>query len=223
MKALSREAIAWRAAQDLAEGAYVNLGLGLPVLAAEHAPPGREILFHSENGLVGVGPLASAEAASADLVDAGSRRVTLAPGAAVVGSGDAFAMIRGGHLDVTLLGAFQVSASGDLANWDSARRDKGPLVGGAMDLAMGARSVRVLMAHTTKDGAPRLVRHCSYPLTALGVVDRIYTDLAVVDVTPEGFLVRELVEGLTPDGLKALTEAPLAFAEDRCVLASPVP
>ncbi len=221
MNRLGREQIAWRAAQDLEDGAYVNLGLGMPVLAADYAPAGREILFHSENGIVGVGPVAEEGAGGPDLTDAGSRLVILAPGAAVVGSADAFAMIRGGHVDVTLLGGFQVSARGDLANWDSLRRDKGPLVGGAMDLAIGAKSVRVLMAHTTKSGEARLVESCTYPLTAVGAVDRIYTDLAVIDVTAEGFLVCEMVAGIDRDELQARTGAPLAIARDCKTLAPP--
>ena len=221
MNRLGREQIAWRAAQDLEDGAYVNLGLGMPVLAADYAPAGREILFHSENGIVGVGPVAEEGAGGPDLTDAGSRLVILAPGAAVVGSSDAFAMIRGGHVDVTLLGGFQVSARGDLANWDSLRRDKGPLVGGAMDLAIGAKSVRVLMAHTTKSGEARLVESCTYPLTAVGAVDRIYTDLAVIDVTAEGFLVCEMVAGIDRDELQARTGAPLAIARDCKTLAPP--
>ena len=221
MNRLGREQIAWRAAQDLEDGAYVNLGLGMPVLAADYAPAGREILFHSENGIVGVGPVAEEGAGGPDLTDAGSRLVILAPGAAVVGSSDAFAMIRGGHVDVTLLGGFQVSARGDLANWDSLRRDKGRLVGGAMDLAIGAKSVRVLMAHTTKSGEARLVESCTYPLTAVGAVDRIYTDLAVIDVTAEGFLVCEMVAGIDRDELQARTGAPLAIARDCKTLAPP--
>ncbi len=214
MRPLTRRQIAWRAAQDLADGAYVNLGLGMPVLVAAEAPAGREVVFHSENGIVGVGPLADEAAANPDLVDAGSQQVTLAAGAAIVDSAAAFAMIRGGHVDVTLLGGFQVSAEGDLANWDAMSPDKGPLVGGAMDLAVGARSVRVLMAHNTKQGTARLVGRCDYPLTAPAVVDRIYTDLAVIDVTTGGFLVRETIDGLSPEALRARTDAPLAFAED---------
>ncbi len=220
MQPLNRQQIAWRAAQDLGDGSYVNLGLGMPVLVASQAPAGREIMFHSENGVIGIGPLAVEAEADGDLVDAGSQRITLAPGAALFDSVEAFAMIRGGHVDVTLLGAFQVSAHGDLANWDSMQPEKGPLVGGAMDLAVGARSVRVMMAHNTRDGAPRLVERCSYPLTGLAIVDRIYTDLAVVDITETGFLVREFIEGLTPEALAARTGAPLAFAPDLGVLAA---
>jgi len=218
---LTRNQIAWRAAQDLADGAYVNLGLGLPVLAANYAPSGRDIMFHSENGIVGVGPVAQGAVADPDFVDAGSNQVTLAPGAALVDSAQAFAMIRGGHIDVTMLGGFQVSAGGDLANWDADIPNKGPLVGGAMDLAVGAKSVWVTMAHQTRDGAPRLVQSCSYKVTGIGVVDRIYTDLAVIERNKDGFLVREMIAGLSRDDLSGRTAAPLGFADDCAVLAAP--
>lgn len=218
---LGRRQMAWRAAQDLDEGMYVNLGIGMPVLAADYAPPGRELVFQSENGIVGVGPLADGDEADPDLVDAGSRMVTLAPGAAIVDSADAFAMIRGGHIDVTLLGGFQVSSRGDLANWDSLSQDKGQLVGGAMDLATGAGSVRVIMCHTTREGEARLVGECTYPLTGVACVDRIYTELAVIDVGPDGFVVREMRPGLERDVLQAATDAPLAFAKDCGILTAP--
>jgi 3-oxoadipate CoA-transferase beta subunit len=221
MTPLTRNQIAWRAAQDLADGAYVNLGLGLPVLAANYAPSGREIMFHSENGIVGVGPVAQGSAADLDFVDAGSNTVTLAPGAALVDSAQAFAMIRGGHIDVTMLGGFQVSASGDLANWDAEIPNKGPLVGGAMDLAVGAKSVWVTMAHLTRDGTPRLVETCSYKVTGIGVVDRIYTDLAVIERNEDGFLVREMIAGLSREELSSRTAAPLGFTADCGVLCAP--
>ncbi len=221
MKPLDRKQIAWRAAQDLPDGSYVNLGLGMPVLAANYAPADREIMFQSENGIVGIGPLASASEMDLDLVDAGGQNVTLSAGAGLFDSTQAFAMIRGGHIDVTLLGSFQVSVKGDVANWDPMIPNKGQLVGGAMDLAVGARSVRILMAHTTKTGEPRLVDICTYPLTAAGVVDRIYTDLAVVDVTSDGFVVREMVPGLARDELQARSEAKLGFATDCCDLIAP--
>jgi len=221
MTPLTRNQIAWRAAQDLADGAYVNLGLGLPVLAANYAPPGREIMFHSENGIVGVGPVAQGSAADPDFVDAGSNKVTLAQGAALVDSAQAFAMIRGGHIDVTMLGGFQVSASGDLANWGAEIPNKGPLVGGAMDLAVGAKSVWVTMAHLTRDGAPRLVESCRYKVTGIGVVDRIYTDLAVIERNENGFLVREMIAGMSREELLGCTDAPLAFADDCGVLCAP--
>lgn len=219
---LSRDGIAWRAAQDLEEGMVVNLGIGMPVLASSYAPEGREVIYQSENGIIGVGPEANANAANPDLVDAGSRNVTLAPGAVIVDSAGAFDMIRGGHIDVTLLGGFEVAVNGDLANWDMQMPHKGQLVGGAMDLAFGAGEVRVIMQHVTKSGEPRLLNACRLPLTAPACVTRVYTDHAVVDVTPTGFVVREMVAGLTREALQAMTEAPLAFAEDCAVLAAPV-
>ena len=221
MQPLTRHQIAWRAAQDLLEGSYVNLGLGLPVLVANYKPDDRDLMFHSENGIVGVGPLASENEEDPDFVDAGSQKITLSPGAALFDSTQAFAMIRGGHLDVTLLGGFEVSQTGDLANWDAKMTHKGQLVGGAMDLVTGAKSVRVTMQHTTKTGAPRLVERCSYPLTGVGTVDRVYTDLAVVDVTSDGFLVREMISGLSGDALQEMSGATLAFAEDCTTLDAP--
>lgn len=221
VKPLTRHQIAWRAAQDLKEGSYVNLGLGLPLLVANYKPADRDLMFHSENGIVGVGPLASEDEIDADFVDAGSQLITLCPGAALFDSAQAFAMIRGGHLDVTLLGGFEVSASGDLANWDAMMTHKGQLVGGAMDLVSGAKSVRVTMQHTTKDGAPRLVETCRYPLTGLGVVDRVYTDFAVVDVTSDGFLVREILAGLSREDLQNRSGAKLSFADDCRDLTAP--
>ena len=222
MTPLNRNQIAWRAAQDLPAGGYVNLGLGTPVLAANYAPEDREFMFQTENGIVGVGPVAEEGQEDPDLVDAGSQRVTLMPGATLSDSAMAFAMIRGGHIDVTMLGGYQVSASGDLANWDALIPNKGPLVGGAMDLAVGARSVWVTMAHTTKDGEPRLVEACRYPLTGVGVVDWVYSDLAVVEVTTDGFLVHEILEGLSRDALQEKTAAPLNFAADCGELSAPV-
>ncbi|MEM7255586.1 MAG: 3-oxoacid CoA-transferase subunit B [Pseudomonadota bacterium] len=211
MSGLSRAQIAWRAAQDLTPGTYVNLGIGLPVLVATYAPNDGSVIFQSENGIVGVGPVALANEADPDLVDAGSQRVTLAPGAAVVDSTEAFAMIRGGHVDVTLLGGFEVAANGDFANWDLGASHKGQLVGGAMDLATGAKEVRLLMSHTTKQGGPRLLDRCALPLTAVNVVTRVYTDLAVVDVTDAGFVVREMIEGLSEQSLLDKTGSALHF------------
>jgi 3-oxoadipate CoA-transferase, beta subunit len=211
---LDRNAMAWRAAQDVADGAIVNLGLGLPVLIADFLPPGRDVFFHAENGVVGAGPLAGEGLADPDLVDAGSRRITLREGASIVDSAASFAMIRGGHIDVAVLGAFEVAANGDLANWDRPGGNKGPLVGGAMDLAAGASAVWVLMEHTTRDGSPRLISRCTLPLTALACVKRVFTDLAVIDVTPSGFRVREIVPEIAPDELARRTGAPLAFAPD---------
>ena len=199
-----RHAIARRAAADLPDGAYVNLGIGLPTLVAGHTPPGREIIFHSENGLLGVGPPPPPGAEDIDLINAGKQPVTLLPGAAVFHHNDAFVMMRGGHLDYALLGGFQVSAGGDLANWSLGEATKAPAVGGAMDLAAGAKQVWVLMEHVTKTGEPRIVERCTYPLTAPGVVRRIYTDLAVIDVGVE-LVVREMADGVTFDFVQART------------------
>ena len=221
MTPLTRHQIAWRAAQDLEAGTYVNLGLGLPTLVSNYKPEDRDLMFHSENGIVGVGPLATEAEADADFVDAGSQKITLRPGASLSDSAMAFAMIRGGHVDVTLLGGFEVSQTGDLANWDAKMTHKGQLVGGAMDLVAGAKSVRVTMQHLTKKGEPRLVEKCSYPLTGVGAVDRVYTDLAVVDIVDGGFVVREIVDGLSREALQEKTGAPLRFADDCGVLKAP--
>ena len=221
MGKLNRLQMAWRAAQDLQEGMLVNLGLGMPVACSDYVPSGREIVFQSENGVISAGPLAGPNVADPDLVDAGSRQITIAEGGVVIDSVASFAMIRGGHIDVTLLGAFEVAVNGDLANWDSRIPDKGPLVGGAMDLAATAKAVWVIMEHTTRTGGPRLLEHCSLPLTAPGCVKRIYTDLAVVSVTPEGFLVHEIVPGVSREELQAVTGVKLIFAADCSVLVAP--
>src|SRR5438132_9355291 len=213
MTPLNRRQMAWRAAQDIRDGMVVNLGMGMPVHVADYVPDGVDLFIHSENGVVGAGPLAPTERADPDLVDASSRRITLRPGAAIVDSAWSFAMIRGGHIDVTILGAFEVAKNGDLANWDMRLPNKGPLVGGAMDLAACAREVRVIMEHVTRKGAPRLLERCALPLTAVRCVSRVYTDLAVVDVTPRGFVVAEMVE-ITREELQAKTGAPLAFTPD---------
>jgi 3-oxoadipate CoA-transferase, beta subunit len=218
---LNRHQMAWRAAQDIPDGAYVNLGIGIPVLAANHIVDGREVLIQSENGLLGMGPQAADDAADPDLVDASGNMVTLRTGAAIFDSSSSFLMITGGHIDMTLLGAFQVAANGDLANWDMMRPERGPLVGGAMDLAAGAKSVRVIMEHVTREGDARLVAECSYPLTAKGVVDRIYTNMAVIDVTPEGFVAREIIAGMDIATLAAKTGAPLLAAPDCGILSPP--
>lgn len=211
---LSRDQMAWRAAQDLKDGTYVNLGIGIPVRVADFIPENVEVVIQAENGVVGVGPVAPREEANRDLTDAGSQLITLCPGASICDSAGAFGMIRGGHLDATILGGFQVAANGDLANWDSRSTRKGPLVGGAMDLVYGAKTVRVIMRHVTREGAPRLVEKCSYPQTGFKVVQRIYTDLAVVDVTPEGFMVREHVESVSREQLQAMSDARLDFSSD---------
>jgi 3-oxoadipate CoA-transferase beta subunit len=210
---LSRDAMAARVARDIPEGAYVNLGIGLPTLVGNHLPHDREIFLHSENGILGMGPAPAAGAEDWELVNAGKQPVTLLTGGAYFHHADSFAMMRGGHLDICVLGAFQVSASGDLANWHTGAPDAIPAVGGAMDLAIGARSTFVMMEHVTKSGEPKIVRQCTYPLTGIGCVKRIYTDLAVIDVTPEGLSVIEWAEGLTFEALRDLTDAPLRRAE----------
>jgi 3-oxoadipate CoA-transferase beta subunit len=208
-KPLTRVEMAARLARDIPEGWYVNLGIGAPLQVADHVPADREVIFHSENGVLGMGPAPAPEAINRWLINAGKQYVTLRRGGAYMHHADSFALIRGGHLDLCVLGAFQVAENGDIANWSASDNDSAPAVGGAMDLAVGARQVWVLMEHQTKSGISRLVRRCSYPLTALGVVKRVYTNLAVLDVTPEGFAVRDTVEGLTLEALQKMTDAPV--------------
>ena len=214
MKLLSRRQMAWRAAQDVHDGAYVNLGIGLPTLVSNFIPPEREIVFHSENGILGMGPAPEPGKEDKDLINAGKGLTTIVPGGVFFHHNDAFLMIRGGHLDIALLGAFEVSEAGDLANWTTEDPNFSPGVGGAMDLAVGAKEVRVLVEHTTKDGRPRIRRKCGYPLTAPRCVKRVYTNLAVLDIMPEGVVVREIVEGLDLRQLQELTEAKLTLAND---------
>lgn len=218
---LNRLQIAWRTAQDIDTGMLVNLGLGIPVAVGDYLKPDVDVFIQSENGVVGVGPVAPPEKVDTDLVDAGSRRVTLRPGASFVDSSWSFAMIRGEHIDVAVLGAFEVAANGDLANWDMRIPNRGPLVGGGMDLAACAGSVWIVMEHVTRKGAPRLLEACTLPLTAVRCVTRVYTDLAVIDVTPKGFVVREMLDGLSEADLRARTGAPLSFAPDCKPLATP--
>ncbi len=209
---LTRTQMAARLARDIPEGWYVNLGIGIPTLAAEHVPSDREVIFHSENGILGVGPAPAPDEIDPWLVNAGKQSVTLRTGGSYFHHADSFAMIRGGHIDLSVLGAFEVAETGDIANWTTSEAEAAPAVGGAMDLAAGAKRLWAIMEHTTKDGQPRLVKRCSYPLTALGVVTRVYTNLAVLDVTPRGFAVVEMVPGLTLEGLQAVTEAKLVLA-----------
>lgn len=219
---LNRSQMAWRAAQDIADGALINLGIGLPVAVADYVPEGLDVFFQSENGVVGVGPLAAADRIDTDLVDAGSRPITLRPGATIVDSAWSFSMIRGGHIDVTILGAFEVAENGDLANWDMKVPHKGPLVGGAMDLAAAAKAVWIVMEHNTRSGSPRIVKQCTLPLTAKKCVKRIYTDLAVMEIAPSGgVIVHEIVEGMTREELQKRTGAPLTFAPGCKVLTAP--
>jgi 3-oxoadipate CoA-transferase beta subunit len=197
----TRDELAARVARDIPEGAYVNLGIGLPTLVANHLPKDKEIFLHSENGLLGMGPAPAPGEEDPDLTNAGKQPVTLVTGGAFFDHTDSFAMMRGGHIDICVLGAFQVSVDGDLANWHTGEPDTIPAVGGAMDLAVGARQVFVMMEHLTKKGEPKIVRRCTYPLTAARCVSRIYTDLAVIDVTPQGLVVVDMVAGLSKDEL----------------------
>lgn len=207
---LSRIELAQRVARDIPEGWYVNLGIGIPTLVADWVPADRDVILHSENGVLGFGPAPERkEDIDPWLINAGKQPVTLRPGASFVHHADSFAMIRGGHLDLCVLGAFEVSERGDLANWAISNDEAAPAVGGAMDLAAGARNVWVVTEHSTRDGRSKLVRECTYPLTALGAVNRVYTNLAVLAVTPAGFEVIDLVAGLSFEALQALTDAPL--------------
>jgi 3-oxoadipate CoA-transferase, beta subunit len=208
-KPRTRTEMAARLARDIPEGWYVNLGIGAPLQVADHVPAEREVIFHSENGVLGMGPAPGPGEINRWLINAGKQYVTLRKGGAYMHHADSFGLIRGGHLDLCVLGAFQVAENGDLANWSMSDNDTAPAVGGAMDLAAGARQVWVMMEHQTKSGESRLVRRCSYPLTAVGVVKRVYTNLAVLDVTAEGFAVRDMIDGLTLDALQKVTGAPL--------------
>jgi 3-oxoadipate CoA-transferase beta subunit len=205
MKKRTREEMAARVAADIPDGAVVNLGIGLPTLVANHLPKDREVILHSENGLLGMGPSPEPGAEDPDLINAGKKPVTALPGAAFFHHADSFAMMRGGHLDYCVLGAFQVSVDGDLANWHTGEPGAIPAVGGAMDLAIGAKQVLVMMEHTTKSGESKIVPQCTYPLTARRCVSRIYTDLAVIDVAADGLIVREIVDGLPFEDLVRLS------------------
>jgi 3-oxoadipate CoA-transferase beta subunit len=213
MHKLNRDQIAARVARDIPDGAYVNLGIGLPTLVANHLPKDREIVLQSENGLLGMGPAPAKGKEDWELINAGKEAVTLLPGGAFFHQADSFGMMRGGHLDICVLGAFQVSSKGDLANWHTGAADAIPAVGGAMDLAVGAKHVFVMMEHLTKNGQSKIVERCTYPLTGVACVDRIYTDLAVLDVRPEGLWVREMVEGLSFAELTRLTGLTLLAEE----------
>ena len=213
MQKWSRAQMAARVARDIPEGAYVNLGIGLPTLVANHIPAGREVILHSENGVLGIGPRPAKGAEDYDLINAGKEPVTLLAGGAFFHHADSFGMIRGRHLDFCVLGAFQVSVSGDIANWHTGAPDAIPAVGGAMDLAVGAKKVLVMMEHLTKEGTSKIVERCSYPLTGAACVNRIYTDLAVIDVRADGLHVIDMAEGLEFDELQKLTGVPLHYRE----------
>ena len=204
-----RVAMAARVAADIPEGWWVNLGIGIPVLVADHVPLDREVVFHSENGVLGMGPAPELGKVNPWLINAGKSHVTLRQGGSYVHQADSFALIRGGHLDLCVLGAFEVAENGDIANWSRSDNDFAPAVGGAMDLAAGAKRLWAVMEHTTKSGESRLVKRCSYPLTALGAVSRVYTNLAVLDVSEDGFVVVDIVPGLDFAGLQERTDATL--------------
>ena len=212
MKRLTRNEMAARVARDIPDGAVVNLGIGLPTLVANHLPKDREVLLHSENGVLGMGPAPADADIDWDLINAGKQPVTLLKGGSYFHHADSFAMMRGGHLDFCVLGAFQVSVGGDLANWHTGAADAIPAVGGAMDLAIGAKKTYVMMDHQTKGGESKIVPLCTYPLTGVGCVSRIYTDLATIDVTPQGLRVIDMVEGLDLAELQRLSGVPMQAA-----------
>ena len=209
MNKWNRDQMAARVAQNIPEGAYVNLGIGLPTLVANHLPKDREVFLHSENGILGMGPAPAPGDEDYDLINAGKQPVTLLPGGAIFHHADSFGMMRGGHLDICVLGAFQVSITGDLANWHTGSADAIPAVGGAMDLAIGAKKTYVMMEHLTKGGESKIVSACTYPLTAIACVSRVYSDLAVIDITPNGLLVVDIVDGLSFGELQKVSGVPL--------------
>jgi 3-oxoadipate CoA-transferase beta subunit len=203
----TRDQMAARAAQDIPDGSYVNLGIGIPELVARYVPEGCEFIYHTENGLLGMGPPPAEDERDLDLMNAGKKYVTAVPGAAYFHHADSFAMIRGGHIDVCVLGTMQVAANGDIANWSTGAPGAIPAVGGAMDLVQGVKHIFVITQHTTRKGDPKLVERCSYPLTGPAVVSRIFTDLAVVDVTADGFQLVELAPGISFEEVQAKTGA----------------
>ena len=213
VKPMTRREMAKRLADDIPEGWYVNLGIGAPLHVADYVPAEREVVFQSENGVLGMGPAPAPDKINRWLINAGKQYITLRTGGSYMHHADSFALIRGGHLDLCVLGAFQVAENGDIANWSTSDNESAPAVGGAMDLAAGARRIWVMMDHTTKSGESRLVRRCSYPLTALACVKRVYTNLAILDVADDGFAVREMVDGMTLDELQKVTDAPLRMAK----------
>jgi 3-oxoadipate CoA-transferase beta subunit len=208
-RGISRQDMARIAAEDIPDGSCVNLGIGVPTLIADYVPLGRELLLHSEQGMLGLGPKPPPGAEDPDILNAGKQFVTLLPGASIFSHSDSFLMIRGGHIEIACLGAYQVAVNGDMANWSTDTPDQAPGVGGAMDLAAGAASVWVLMEHCQKDGTPRILERCTYPLTAAGCVDRIYTDLAMIRITSEGLVVDRIADGIDFGTLQRLTGAAL--------------
>lgn len=212
MNKLTREQMAERLAQDIEPGSYVNIGIGMPTLVANYLDPADEILLQSENGILGMGPRAKEDEIDLELINAGKQPVTLLEGGSFFDHLDSFVMMRGGHLDLTVLGAMQVAANGDLANWSLGRKGEAPAVGGAMDLAVGAKKVYVIMEHVSKEGSPKILERCTLPLTGLGVVSRVYTDLAVLEVSDVGFRVIEKLVDISDEELQDLTAAKLVFS-----------
>ena len=212
--------MAWRVAQDIPDGAYVNLGIGIPEMVAEHVPHDREVIYQSENGLLGFGPTPPADEIDLDLINAGKKPVSLLPGASFFHHADSFAMIRGGHVGYSVLGAMQVAVNGDLANWSTGAPGAIPAVGGAMDLVAGVRRILVVTEHTTRDGEPKLVERCSFPLTGEHVVSRIYTNLAVIDVADNAFHLREIAPGVDVETIRSSTTGDLVIDPDLAVIAS---
>ena len=208
----SKEQLAQRVAQDIHDGAYVNLGIGMPTLVANHLPAGIEVILHSENGILGMGPAPAAGHEDYDLINAGKQPVTMLAGGAYFHHADSFSMMRGGHLDICVLGAFQVSATGDLANWHTGEKDAIPAVGGAMDLAIGAKQTWVMMDLLTKKGESKVVAQCSYPITGIACVKRIYSELATLECTPQGLKLIDMVDGLTHAELEKMLGLPIAAA-----------
>lgn len=209
LKPITRNEIAQKIASYIDDGAYVNLGIGMPTLVANYLPADKEIILHSENGILGMGPAPEKGQEDWDVINAGKQAVTVLPGSAFFHQADSFAMMRGNHLDICVLGAFQVAQNGDLASWHTGEKDSIPAVGGAMDLAVGAKKTFVMMEHLTKDGFSKMVEHCSYPLTGLACVAMVFTDLGIFEITPQGFVVKELFGDMTLAAVQAVTSAPL--------------
>lgn len=213
MTPLSRDGIAARLAQDIQDGWHVNLGIGMPELVANYLPKGREILLHSENGILGMGPYPAEDDIDWTLINAGKKPITMIKGASLFDHAWSFGIVRGGHLELCVLGGYQVAPNGDLANWARDADDPLPAIGGAMDLAAGAQRIYVMMTHNANNGAAKLLTSCTYPLTGAGIVKKVFTDLAVIEVTDDGFLVTDMIPGLSREELQARSDAPLAFAD----------